>query len=313
VPDINPFQRKKQPTVRPVDPATQQQLLARAAGASRQPPTQAPTRAAPTAPLRMQAPPPSRAIPGVTGNPPIPTGRAVSQTAPSGMTDIERQTLEAAGWTEEIGLPQTKEGIEQFQKIINQHDSVEVPLPVDPRTPPIKVKTVDIDSLPPGKQSEIMAQMKVAMMEEHARNKQAAANAEWVQRDAAVPGIGGSLGMADASVAAFDEKIQQLQSQPIDDAEPQPQAPPQPKKRVITPPVTPPVAPPPPPAPAPQHTHSETGADAPLEFCPHCHFDLSQPDIPEPPHADKMAFLHCLLGMKAYTKDYSLFGGSVTE
>ncbi len=318
MPDVNPFQRKKQPTVRPVDPVAQQQLLARAAGATRQPPPQAPTRAVPpTTPLRMKAPPPANAAPGITGNPPIPTGRAVSQIAPSGLTDVERQTLEAVGWTEEIGLPQTKAGIEQFQQIISQHDAVEVPLPVDPRTPPLKVKTVDIDSLPPAKQKEILDQMQEAMMEEHARNKKAAADAEWQQRDAAVPGIGSSLGMTDKSVADFDEKIRQLQESPANDpsvnSANSANSAPAPKKRVITPPGSPTAAtPPPPPAPAQQHVHSETGADAPLEFCPHCYFDLSQPDIPEPPHSDKMAFLHCLLGMKSYTKDYSLFGGSVT-
>lgn len=54
------------------------------------------------------------------------------------------------------------------------------------------------------------------------------------------------------------------------------------------------------------------GGDHGLTYCPHCLWDLRRPDVPEPPWADKMAFLQAILGDKPFIKELAIFGGQVT-
>lgn len=46
--------------------------------------------------------------------------------------------------------------------------------------------------------------------------------------------------------------------------------------------------------------------------CPHCGWDLGEPDDVPVSEADKITFLHSVLGEKSFVKDYPLFGGAVT-
>ena len=72
-------------------------------------------------------------------------------------------------------------------------------------------------------------------------------------------------------------------------------------------------APPPPVEEVPSASNEEdtTGADAHLENCPHCGWDLAQPTVVDPTHDEKMGFLHSVLGQKTFIQQYDLFGGKV--
>lgn len=56
---------------------------------------------------------------------------------------------------------------------------------------------------------------------------------------------------------------------------------------------------------------NDMGADQAMSHCPHCSWPLDVPDVPEPGHAEKMAFLHSVLGQTSFTREYSVFGGAV--
>lgn len=309
---VNPFDRKKQPVPQPVDPAKQAELMARASGAA----------AGGKGRTVIPTPPPAVKLPGITGNPPLPTGRPVGQYAPSGLTEIERQTLEAAGWTPDMPLPASDEGLKQLQQAVADQTSVEVPLPVDPRTPPLKVTTVPIEKLPAADQKRLQGALAGTLQainaQEQEKKAQEKRQADMATREMAVKGITPAVGAAEAAVNAFREKMAKVTNTPVEDV-----------PEVV--PVNPAAvdamkaqthfaeraaqpAPEPPPAPEPTpHRHSELGvAGVTLTHCPHCSWDLATPDIPEPPHGDKIAFLHCMIGDKPYSKEVPLFGGNIT-
>jgi len=297
---IDPFARKKAPVAKPGNPEQQKDLLARATGA---------------APKRVTLPTPAAAkqIPGITGNMPLPAGKVVGQIAPSSLTAIERKTLEASGWTPDIALPTSQEGLKQLQAEVASMNEVEVPLPVDPRTPTfVPPDAVPMGSLPAAKQQQLRATM--ASIAEGEKQRQAAAKREMElgEKEAQIKGMGAAGSAADQAVRAFDQKVAAKAPPPA----PEPdgfeieveQAPP---------PRPAPTAPQPQPEPiyqpqATSPTHSDTGiGGAMLSYCPHCSWDLSIPDIDEPPAADKQAFLHCLLGETPFVKSYMLFGDNV--
>ena len=53
---------------------------------------------------------------------------------------------------------------------------------------------------------------------------------------------------------------------------------------------------------------NNTGAEVPLLDCPHCGWDLTRTDIPEPTNKQKQTFLHAILGQIPYTETYPLLG-----
>ena len=55
----------------------------------------------------------------------------------------------------------------------------------------------------------------------------------------------------------------------------------------------------------------DSGADGPMDNCPHCGWDLALQTIAEPGHDEKMGFLHSVLGQKTFIQQYELFGGKV--
>lgn len=238
--------------------------------------------------IKPQTPLPRKPLPpGITGNPPLPVGRAVAGISPSSLTPAERESLEAVGWTDDVPIPSNMAEIlaqEQMKRLAE-----DVPLPVAPDHPRVNVSTVDIDSLPSAEQKRLMETVKNAFNQEAAA-KQAQAQ-EAAAASIATPGLAEAMHAANKATAVFrGEDV-------IED------------DRAKVPPQSPPAAAPPPPV---AHTHeSATGANVTLAYCPHCSWDLSQPDVAEPPHADKMSFLHCLLGQATYTKTYPLYGGNV--
>lgn len=297
---INPFDRKPKP-----DPAKQKELLARATGR----------------PL-LQTPPAAKPVPGITGNPPLPTGKVVGQVAPSSLTDVERDTLLAAGWTPDMPLPTSQEGIKQLQAAVAELAAVEVPFPVAPNTPPLKVTTVPLDTLPAADQTRLTGALTgklqdIAAQEAEAR-KAALRRNELSAKEMSVKGIGKATGAADASVEAFRRRMAEQANVPVDDA---------PEVVAVNPAAVgamhlqdhfstraeaqapPPAAPPPAPEP---HAHNETGAGGVmLTHCPHCQWDLAMSDIAEPPYQDKVGFLHAMIGDKPFAKEYPLFNGLV--
>lgn len=54
---------------------------------------------------------------------------------------------------------------------------------------------------------------------------------------------------------------------------------------------------------------SETGADAKPVLCPHCNWPIGMDDIAEPTHAQKLAFLHTILGQCCYKQEFEVMGG----
>lgn len=297
---INPHAKKTQPIVPPTDVAKQKELLARATGAAK-PIASAPAKPAVQGSLlsaMQQAPAPAKLPPGVTGTPPLPAGKIVGRVG--SMTDLERETLESVGWTTDVPLPTTAEGLKELQEAIERHSQIEVPLnlPTKPFVPP---EPTEISHLPPAQQAGIIDAMKAINAAEEQR---VAAERERKKIEAAgarVKGYDQAVGAMNKAVENFQKKIETEHTYNAEEVTspeaeaPEPQAP-QPKAPEARKAPSPPV--------------SETGADARLTHCPHCLWDLSIDDIPEPPHGDKMAFLQCLLGMKDYTKVYPLFNGT---
>lgn len=283
-PSINPFQRKSAPLPKPADPAQKQALLDRATG------------------KKPAVPPAASLPPGITGTMPIPTGRPVGHTANGRtLTELEAETLAGVGWTPDMGLPTTQEGMKQFQQALSAMNEVDVPLPVDPRTPALQVKTVPIEQLPPADQARMRENLKTTVANIRAAEAQKLEQARRMNdnlaKEAAVAGIGQAGNAADAAMDAFKRKV----TTPVEEAYEVPVAPPQAPAPAAPPPVT--------------HDHvtkSETGADATLARCPHCDWDLAHPDIPEPSEADKQAFLHTLLGDRPFVKDFPLYGGAIS-
>jgi hypothetical protein len=239
------------------------------------------------------APPPaapaSKLPPGVTGTLPLPTGKAMVGSAgvgidPRHMTPTERATLEAIGWDDTMPIPRNMADL--IEAATKTQLDAPVPLPVDPRTPPIKVNTVNLEDLPEAKQKELLAAMRASFETEKTMADAKVAQSEAAIREMVSPGVEGARGAVDQAVKAFQEKVRADAEEPfvtVADGGQKPAAAPAP-------------------APAPV-TKSDTGADAHPADCPHCGWDLASPTSPSRPYAEKMAFLHCMLGGKPYRKE----------
>lgn len=290
MPSINPFEKRKvQQPPQVVDQEKQKELLARVTSGGR-PAMQTPISAVPQAA-------------GVTGNPPLPTGRIVGHTAPSSLTDIERQTLTAMGWTPDIQLPTTHEGMKALQTEIENMRAVEVPLPVPANTPPLKVNTVSMDSLSAEAQDRFRKVIQNIGVSEEQKAAQQRAQQEAMNKETQIRGMGAASGLANKAMDEFRAKVQAAAQEPVETPQaPQPQAqqtatlPPDPTQSQAQAKVP----------------RSETGVDAVLTHCPHCEWDLGSPGIPEPTYQEKISFLHCILGEKTYVQEMPLFNGTVT-
>lgn len=84
-----------------------------------------------------------------------------------------------------------------------------------------------------------------------------------------------------------------------------------------TPETGPAIEPPPPPALEVEESEKKEDDDSALQspstindICPHCGIDMTQAVIEEPEHAQKLAFLHALLGGVCYSHKMKMFDGS---
>lgn len=282
---INVFSKKDKPT--------QQELLKRVTSAKEQIP-------------QAQKPLP----PGIEGRPPLPVGKVVGQKVPGeidpkNLTDISRKTLEAIGWTPDIPIPNSMADILE-NACKTARSASETPPEYDPATTP-KQKAIfhDINALPEEKKTAVLNTMKKAAADNRERIR---ANREAQKdqiREAATPGIAVASSVAQKAEQSF------WANDPVETFVPENETAKKPVKQELshetsheTPRETPRETPP--------ETVPEAQTVTPAGgVCLHCGWDQSQVDVPEPPHAEKMAFLHTLLGEKPYSKEYKLFDGAV--
>ncbi len=243
----------------------------------------------------FNVPPPAKPVPGITGNPPLPPGRPVGVKLPStGMTaedytNEELTTLESIpGW--EPGMP-IPDNLQQILAEVSREardettDPDKIPLPVSADTPPLKVpKPVDVSQLPPDKQREIMAGL------DRAQAAAQAASEPDSMIDAAGPGVSEAVsGLGVREVEVVDD-IGQPTYVGTDVSQEPPQSPGMD-----------------------QPAGARTGAqDALMGECPHCGWDLKEPDPIQPEMADKQRYLVAISGGLIYQKPYRLFGDQMT-
>lgn len=263
-------------------------LKSRVTGGASQPkpPMKTPAPAA-GRPIRSLPMAPGQIIPTATGEP--------------ALTAFERASLEKRGWKAGQPIP---DSIQELASVIRAEEAAQpLPPPVPLDTPPAAFETVDISQLDPSSRAEVMR--KISEVSKGSKSPPQAVPVE-------SPTI--------ASQAVYRQVNPYYQP-----ATPQqPEVDPEvivdvPSRQTMTPPaaVQAPVAPPPaakevveaPAAEIPED-HSDESIGHPTN-CPHCRWDLSQPDIPEPSYADKQSFLHAVLGQKPFMKTYDIFAGAL--
>lgn len=242
-------------------------------------PARGPTAAPAKQKTVLPTPPPARPLPpGVTGNPPLPTNKVVGVIPPSSLTAAERESLEALGWTDDIPIPD--DFAKAFDSVLAERVAEAVVPPVDPAThTPLKVETIPLEQADPATRDRLRKVMTEMVSDRQAELEEAAEARRQELQGAKIPGLANARRAADKAASAESQE-------PVIE-------------------VTDKHGPPP------SDRPSSTGADARPTHCQHCSWDLSQPDVIEPAHADKLAFLQCLLGDKPYVHEYELFGGAV--
>lgn len=231
---------------------------------------------------KIPVPPQQKGLPPGSSLP-LPTGKIISAAMPSGMSAAEREALDAIGWTPDVPIPTHMAEILERERVRRVSEAEEIILPVDPNAIPVKPpQTKDFNKLSPEEQKRILNLMRQSYDEEKKQYEEKQRLASVSTKN--IPGLEQALGQ----VAAAEAKQQVKQEPIVDDRGAEPKA-----------------------EEIPQATESSTGADVKLSICPHCNWDLQEPDIAEPAYKDKMVFLHALLGQKPYIKEYELFGGHV--
>jgi hypothetical protein len=245
-------------------------------------------------------PPPAKASTSYTGTPPLPEGRVVSAISPSSLTPAERETMELIGWTDDVPIPSN---MQQILAAVVKEKTAQIenmPLQVDPRTPPIHLKPRPLADLTPAEKERILHAMKVSFEEEKARKDQDTNQKMLEVKEQSVPGLNAAMQTA-KKAAAYQEFA----------GSPEPLSA-ETKTAIPTPAPAPTVASASAATEVPiNEPTSDTGAIPQLSFCPHCSWDLGAPVVPEPAYGDKMSFLHALLGEKPWSKEIELFGGNV--
>lgn len=244
---------------------------------------------------KPQPPPPAHQLPpGVTGRPPFPAGKVVGGIAPSSLTDQERTTLESVGWNPDIPIPNNMAELLEEVQAERQAEMSHMPPPIDPRTPKLNVPIVGIEQLPAAEQERVRQRMREAAKQQESAVAAQAATQQRNLRASAIPGLADAMKLADRASAAFtatpEEQAEAIDTTPGPTLAATVEAP-----AATTTPTT-----------------SETGADPGTHICEHCGWDRRVKDVEEPPYRDKMAFLHAMLGLQTFSKDYMLFGGQLT-
>lgn len=238
----------------------------------------------------MPVPPGGRKIPGVTGTLPLPTNRPVSVIQASTLSEEERKDLKKVGWKEGEDVPSNMADILAKVQADTAREIATADLSVDPRIKDLEVTTVQEKDLTPTQQAEI-------------RKKMAETLAAFSPTNPVIPpSVESGIRKLEREANAAPTRRRE-EPMIVDDT-----------VRVPMPPPTAPTPPTPPAAvtePSPAKP-LDLGADKAMSHCPHCEWPLNQADIPMPTYGEKMAFLHSILGLKCFVKEYELFGGAVT-
>lgn len=266
--EIDLTKRKKMP------PPTPEQLQAVTSGGS-----------------HMSTPPPAKPVPGVTGTIPLPVGQPIK--IQSSYTEKERQALRQAGVSETQAIPGNMADIlAQASQMAVRDATVDLPLPVDPRTLPLKANTINTSTMTPEQRALVNKNVQEALALEQRRHDEAVEQ----QRQAQLPeSVQTALGLAQSitnrTQSSFDVVDDRATTKNSPAATVAPSSEPGSDEAVGIKP-------------------SETGANV-VTHCPHCEWPMDIPDIPEPEYVEKMSFLQSILGQKNYNKEYPLFGGVI--
>jgi hypothetical protein len=246
-------------------------------------------------PQMLQTPPPANAPPGLVGNPPLPSGRLIGVRSAAHLTENERESLTEIGWDDSMPLPANMSEIYAHHKaLMDQECAAEnLPLPTDPSHKPIDVKVIPYEKATPDQKASLREALELQVENERLAKASASENT----RIAAL-GAGAQAVMDAAKKDAF--KVVNDLPQPESPTQTKPQARPQAKPQAKSP------------DPVVENPIGETGSTGMiLDTCPHCQWPMNQVDVPEPEHAEKLAFLHSILGGQCYRKGVELFGGTV--
>ena len=221
----------------------------------------------------------------VSGNPPLPMGKAVVATDPAKLTTFERQQLEKVGW--KSGQPIPDDMVERIAaaELAAAADAGETGLPVSPSTPPVKLETIDLEDMSPEEQQRVQRDI-AEVLGAAAPNTAAEPVAKKV-----VPG----------RLSEAAQKV--MQARQLDMDTPQVARP-----AKVSIPNT--VADSDQKTPIQSYEKNVEGSAGghQLTHCPHCTWDLADDPIPEPDDSEKELFTHSILGMTNFTKSYSILG-----
>lgn len=253
----------------------------------------------PRKPAPFKTPAPAQAVAKAL---PLRQGQALAGSGGPLLTEFERATLSQIGWRP--GQPIPPNVAEQVAAIRAETDAEPLASPVPEGTTIEPLESVDISQMEPGARAEVLRKLGEV---QRLHRPAATADEDVTIASQAIPGMRPITPPIMPNPAAF----------------PQAPATPPPIKRPpqLDPEIEVDVAPASPPAQVPEaqaalpaeedEPDMESGADQMVHDCPHCGWDLTKPDIPDPTYADKQAFLQSILGQRPFIKQYSLFGGTL--
>lgn len=236
----------------------------------------------------MPVPPGGRQIPGVKGTLPLPTDRPVTVIKASSLSEEEKKDLKKVGWREGEDVPSNMADILGQVQANSAKEIANTDLSADPRLKDLEVATVREKDLTPTQQAEIRRKISETL------------TAFSPTSSALPPQIEAGVRKLEADADRAIGQRRREEPMIVNDME-----------QVPPPAAAPPPTPPTPPTATPTPT-TDLGADKLMSHCPHCEWPLNQEDIPTPPYGEKMSFLHAILGLKCFVKEYPLFGGAVS-
>lgn len=223
------------------------------------------------------------------------------------LLESDKQFFATMGVDAENGLPDNMaQGLAQIRAQLAEEmnpDNIRVP-GVNPDHPPLDVKMVELSSLPPEKQVEYAKALQTFVAT--ARKEEADRKADNQTKASIAPGV------ADA--------YKSIRNQIVDKPAPEKQ---KPGTIVVgqleieddTQAATYAGTDVPKPAPKEQTEPTQGGSSggaALPKHCPHCMWDLSITDDAVPTEEDKTAYLDAWLGLRQFTKQYSIMQGRIT-
>lgn len=153
------------------------------------PPVSAAAQAERLARVTKSSPAPSAgAAPGM----PLPAGKIVGFLGPDDLTDEERAAMGSIGWTTDVPLPKDPEALKKIRAAAEKLANEPIPLPVDPRTPPLVVETIDIKDATQEQKAKFSQVVSEATLEAEARRRREVAEA----RKPAVEGLAAAQQLA---------------------------------------------------------------------------------------------------------------------